>query len=126
MSKKGIITGQHVHPELLKRAQEMRRQMTQAESKLWQRLRAGRLESFHFRRQQVIDRYIVDFYCHQTNLVVEVDGDVHLEQAEYDRERDLYLQSLGLMVLRFTNQDVNRNLEGVLTAILEACHQKVN
>ena len=102
----------------------MRRQMTPAEAKLWQRLRAGRLEGFHFRRQQVIDRFIVDFYCHGTDLVVEVDGGVHLDQVEYDRERDKFLQDRGLKVLRFTNHDVNHNLGVVLTAILEVCNQR--
>ena len=97
--------------------------MTPAELKLWQRLRAGRLEGFHFRRQQIIDRFIVDFYCHQADLVVEVDGSVHLNQKDYDDQRDLHLQQRGLGVLRFTNTDVNTNLEGVLDAILEACQQ---
>ena len=65
----------------------------------------------------------MDFYCHRSDIVVELDGEVHLEQGEYDRERDLYLQDRGLKVLRFTNSDVNKNLEGVLSVILEACQQ---
>jgi very-short-patch-repair endonuclease len=97
--------------------------MTPAEERLWQHLRAGRLAGFHFRRQQVIDRYIVDFYCYQADLVVEVDGDVHQDQVEYDHERDLYLQGRGLKVLRFTNTDVNGNLESVLARILEICQE---
>jgi very-short-patch-repair endonuclease len=121
MPVKKVVTGQHVSNELFNRSKELRREMTPAEAKLWARLRAGRLEGFHFRRQQVIDRFIVDFYCHQAELVVEVDGDVHLEQEAYDRQRDAYLSARGLRVLRVTNRDVNGNLEGVLTAILEAC-----
>ncbi len=95
--------------------------MTPAEGKLWQYLRAGRLEGHHFRRQQVIGSYIVDFYCHQANLIVEVDGDVHLDQEEYDKERDHDLEIRGLRVIRFTNTQVNRELETVLAIILEAC-----
>ena len=121
MPNKKIITRQRVPIELVQRAQELRRQITPAESKLWQRLRASRLEGYHFRRQQVIERYIVDFYCHQVGLVVEVEGGVHLEQGEYDRERDEALVNLGLKVLRFTNTEVNRQIEAVLGAILEAC-----
>jgi very-short-patch-repair endonuclease len=121
MPHKKIITGQGVKDGQLERAQELRRQMTPAEAKLWQHLRAGRLEGLHFRRQQVIDRFIVDFYCHQADLVVEVDGGVHQEQAAYDRERDRVLEERGLCVIRFTNQEVNHNLEQVLLVILEAC-----
>ena len=123
MPLKNIITGQRVHPEMLRRAKEMRQNMTPAERKLWQRLRAGRLEGFHFRRQQVIDGYITDFYCHAAGLVIEVDGDVHLEQQEYDRERDKHLSARGLRVLRFYNTDVNIDIEAVLAVILEACRK---
>jgi len=80
--------------------------MTPAEHMLWQRLRANRLGGFHFRRQKVIDHYIVDFYCHQANLVVELDGSGHLDQQEYDNERDQHLQERGLKVLRFWNNEV--------------------
>ena len=124
MPHKKIITGQHIAPERFERSKELRRLMTPAEKKLWQYLRAGHLDGFHFRRQQVIGRFIVDFYCHQANLVVEVDGGVHLEQAEYDRERDTYLQSHGFDILRFTNQEVNRSLETVLAVILQACDRR--
>jgi very-short-patch-repair endonuclease len=95
--------------------------MTLSEQKLWQRLRAGRLEGFHFRRQQIIDHYIIDFYCHQTGLVVELDGSSHLEQAEYDRTRDAYLKEQGLRVLRFFNSSVDRDIETVLGVILAEC-----
>jgi len=121
MPHKQIITGQDVKTEQLERAQHMRRKMTPAEVRLWQRLHAGRLNGYHFRRQQVIGRFIVDFYCHQADLVVEVDGSVHLSQVEYDQARDRSLQERGLSVLRFTNQDVESNLEAVLAEILEAC-----
>lgn len=119
-----IITDQHVPVELKERSKELRRQMTPAESILWKHLRAGRLEGFHFRRQQVIDGYIVDFYCHKANLVVEVDGDIHLGQEEYDRDRDSHLRSRDLIVLRFSNNDVVVTLENVLAEIQKVCYQE--
>jgi very-short-patch-repair endonuclease len=121
MPNKKIITGQHIQPQRAERARQLRREMTPAEAMLWQRLRAGRLDGFHFRRQQVIGPFIVDFYCHQTNLVVELDGSVHLKQEAYDRERERYLNSHGLRVLRFTNTDVNGQMHAVMAAILKAC-----
>jgi very-short-patch-repair endonuclease len=90
MPKDQIVTRQHVHPEMQKRAIELRRNMTPSEQKLWQCLRAGRLEGFHFRRQQIIGSYIVDFYCHKSRLVIELDGRSHLDHQEYDLERDEY------------------------------------
>ena len=121
MPIKRIVTGQHIRQTMAEKAKELRQIMTPSEQTLWQRLRAGRLKRYHFRRQQIIDHYIVDFYCHQAALVVEVDGGIHLEQEEYDHNRDNYLHQLGLRVLRFTNQEVACNLDGVLTAILDAC-----
>jgi len=123
MPKKGIVTGQRVSPELHARTKELRQNMTPAELLLWQHLRAGRLQGYHFRRQQIVDRFIVDFYCHKAALVVEVDGGIHLKQSAYDRERELFLQDIGLQVLRFANTEVEHNLEDVLHAILQACQQ---
>ena len=121
MPPKHIITGQKISPKMQRSAEQMRRAMTPAEQKLWQRLRAGRLESFHFRRQQVIDNYIVDFYCHRAALVVELDGSGHLDQATYDKARDAHLTGQGLRVLRFFNSAVDRDIENVLGVILAAC-----
>lgn len=124
MSHKHIITGQRISPELKARAQELRRNMTPAEAKLWERLRANRLEGYHFRRQQIIDGYIVDFYCHAVGLVVEVDGAVHFDQQDYDRRRDDHLRALGLTVLRFFNTEVNKEMDTVLSVILETCQKE--
>lgn len=121
MPEKQIITGQKVASAKLARAIEMRREMTPTERALWARLRAGRLAGYHFRRQQVIEPYIVDFYCHQVGLVVEVDGSVHLEQQEQDQQRDQYLISRGMHILRFWNSEINDNMEGVLVEILRCC-----
>lgn len=99
----------------------MRREPTPLEQKLWYALRAKRFAGAGFRRQKVIDCYIVDFACRTPRmLVVEVDGDTHGDQVAYDQRRDAHLRGRGYEVLRFTNRDVHQNLEGVLMAIAVA------
>lgn len=80
--------------------------MTEAERRLWSALRANKLGGLHFRRQQVIDGFIVDFYCHSAELVVEVDGPIHEQQEDYDTERDAILAARGLQVIRVSNEQV--------------------
>lgn len=118
-----IIRGQKIDPKKLERAKELRRNMTPAETKLWAALRRNQLDGFHFRRQQIIDGFIVDFYCHAVGLVVEVDGPVHdeAEQADYDAERDRILAARGLCLLRVRNEEVMQNLGSVLERIRDAC-----
>src|SRR4051812_33525571 len=77
-----IVRGQWVEDEKLARAKELRREMTPAERLLWSHLRRNQLNGLHFRRQQVIEGFITDFYCHSAALVVEVDGRIHEEQVE--------------------------------------------
>ncbi len=113
-----IVFGQKVGQVKVQRAKELRREMTEEEMILWKRLRTNRLQGLHFRRQQVIDGFIVDFYCHAKGLVVEVDGGIHQEQAEYDAERDRILQARGLRILRIQNEEVREDLPGVLARIL--------
>jgi very-short-patch-repair endonuclease len=96
MPVKNIIPGQKVTKEKLQRAKELRREMTPAEKLLWQELRANKL-GIHFRRQQVIAGFIVDFYCQKSALVVEVDGDIHDLQQEEDERRERVLSGLGMM-----------------------------
>jgi len=92
--------------------------MTDAETLLWAHIRGKQLGCW-FNRQKPIGKYIVDFYCRSAKLVIEVDGGQHFieENIEQDKARDEYLESLGLTVLRFTNSDVIKNLEGVLERI---------
>ncbi len=99
MGKKNIITGQKITQEKLKRAREFRQEMTPAELCLWNRVRANRLGGWHFRRQQIIDGFIVDFYCHKAALVIEVDGPIHWKQKSEDAERDKVLSARGLLIL---------------------------
>ena len=116
-----VVRGQKVDVAKVERARELRRRMTRSERALWQQLRANRLQGLHFRRQQVIDGFIVDFYCHAAALVVEVDGEIHRVQREYDTERDRVLAARGLQVLRFSDAEVDRDMSAVLARILEVC-----
>ena len=118
MPVKGVVRGRKVSRVKVRRARALRREMTEAEAMLWQYLRGNRLEGFHFGRQQVIEGFIVDFYCHAVGLVVEVDGGMHRDQREYDTERDSVLRAQGLRVLRIQNEDVRGDLKGVLKRIL--------
>lgn len=97
---------------------ELRSNQTEPEQQLWHKLRANQLD-VKFRRQHGISSYIVDFYCAERKLVVEIDGDSHFtpEAKEYDLIRDRYMQQLGLIVLRFTNQQVMQQLDDVVIAI---------
>ena len=118
MPVKNIIPGQTVTKEKLQRAKELRRDMTLAEKILWQELRANKL-GVHFRRQQVIAGFIVDFYCHKAALVIEVDGDIHDLQQEEDARREKVLSEMGLRIVRFRNDEVLRNLSAVVGKVRE-------
>jgi len=109
-----IVVGQQIAPEKQILAERMRRTMTPTETALWQKLRRNQL-GVNFRRQQGIDGFIVDFYCHCKTLVVEVDGPVH--DADYDAERGRILAERGLTTLRFTNEQVRDNIGFVLYQI---------
>lgn len=121
MPVNNIVIGQKVSRELYERARELRRNMTPAEKILWEKVRHNRLNGLQFRRQQIIDGYIVDFYCHARALIVEVDGDIHDQQISYDAERDTHLTSRGFQILRFANEEVTGNLKIVLQKISTAC-----
>jgi len=99
------------------RARELRRAQTPAEQKLWARLRREQLYGLRFRRQHPIGRFIVDFCCVACKLVVEIDGHSHASQVEYDEERTAWLERRGYKVTRFTNEQVNRQLDAVLAEI---------
>ena len=99
------------------RAGPLRRNMTDAERLMWYRLRGRRLGNFKFKRQWSLGRYIVDFCCIERRLVVEIDGGQH--SPEGDRRRTAVLNGMGYRVVRFWNNDVLGNLDGVLTSLLE-------
>ena len=120
MPIKNIIPGQKVARDKLQRARELRREMTPAEKILWNELRGNKL-GVHFRRQQVIAGFIVDFYSHKAELIIELDGGVHqeAEQKQNDAKRDKVLDEMGLQTIRFKNDDVIRHLPSVLKRIQE-------
>ena len=113
----------HIHPVILNRAKELRRPMTPAEAKLWQHLRAKRLYGLKFRRQHPVFRFILDFFCYQHKLVIEIDGHSHAnpEQKAYDQARTEWLEQRGMRVIRFTNNEVESNIDGVLQEIAAQC-----
>ena len=117
MRARYIVKGQRVADVKVQRSRELRRQMTPEEQILWQHLRARHLCGLHFRRQQIIDGFIVDFYCHTAGLVVEVDGALHGQHPEYDTERDRILTARGLRILRISNENVRQSLDQVLSRI---------
>lgn len=98
-------------------AREMRREPTEAEDLLWQQLRNRKVKGAKFRRQHAIDRFIVDFYCREANLVIEVDGPIHQQQIEEDMERQEHLGLVGFRVLRFTNEQVITDVKKVVEEI---------
>jgi very-short-patch-repair endonuclease len=102
---------------LINKAKELRKNATPWENKLWYEFL--RNYSVRFQRQKTIGNYIVDFYCHKAKLVIELDGGGHYEkeQIAYDEHRTAALERLGLIVLRFSNLDINRNYYGVCTMI---------
>ena len=105
------------NPKTRTRAIELRKELTLAERKLWAVIRNDQL-GVNFRRQHAIGIYIPDFVCIEKKLIIELDGSQHLEQEEYDKERTKYLTTQGYKVIRFWNNDVVKNIEGVILAIM--------
>ena len=100
-------------------ARKLRRSSTDVEKKLWHRIRDKQIEDFRFRRQRPIGKFIVDFICIDARLIVELDGGQHAENALGDSKRTEFLESLGYKVLRFWNNEVIENMEGVLERVRE-------
>jgi very-short-patch-repair endonuclease len=107
------------NPKTRTHAIKLRKELTPAESKLWSRIRNDQL-GVNFRRQHAVGNYIPDFVCIEKKLIIELDGSQHLEQQEYDEERTKYLNSQGYRVIRFWNNEVTKNMDGVIRAILQA------
>lgn len=107
-------------PSKKKTRQYLRNNSTNAEQVLWRFLKNRQLGGYKFRRQYSIGRYIVDFYCPRLKLVIEVDGDTHStkEEIKYDCQRQQYIESLNIKVLRFTNIDIYESIDWVLEEIL--------
>ena len=119
MSKDSIrIRG--THQEIEEAARRLRRELTPAESILWEALRGRQLDGLKFRCQHPVGKFILDFYCPSVKLVIEVDGGIHDQQQEYDQARTEKLEAFGYRVLRFTDDQVMKDLSAVLETISKA------
>jgi very-short-patch-repair endonuclease len=117
---------QQAREGLIERARQMRKEPTNAEALLWARLRKRQLDGLKFRRQQIIQYFIVDFYCPSVKLVIEIDGPVHDVQEEYDQEREKILQELGYQVVRFKNSEVESNIDLLVASISDYCRRRID
>ncbi|WP_233353589.1 endonuclease domain-containing protein [Hellea balneolensis] len=110
-----------------KHVSTLRRNLTTAEAKLWQDLRSRRLQGYKFRRQHPIEDYVADFVCLSVKLVIEIDGATHStnEELAYDAQRTEVLEGLGWRVIRFTNDEVYGDVDGVIEAIWDALKNQV-
>ena len=109
------------NPDLKIYSNKLRKEMTDAERRIWKHIRGKQIKNLQFYRQKIIGSYIVDFYCPEANIVIEIDGGQHFEAKGLceDKMRDKYLSSLGFKVLRFNNLEVLQNTEGVYQKLLE-------
>ena len=101
------------------RARSFRKNMTDAENRMWHFLRNRRLKGYKFVREHIIGIYIADFVCRKKKVIIEIDGGQHVEAACYDQKRTEFLEKEGYKVLRFWNHEVFKNIEEVLEAILD-------
>ena len=117
----GVIFLQRVNKDKLRRACELRRAMTPAERLVWERVRNNQIAGAKFRRQQIIEGFIVDFFCHPAKLVVEIDGGVHdtEDQKKADEKRKKVFANRGVEEIRFRNEEVLGNIDAVVEKITE-------
>jgi very-short-patch-repair endonuclease len=106
-------------PDVFKKARELRKMETEAERILWDRLNKNKILGLHFRRQHPINRFIADFYCPKIKLVIEVDGSIHdlPESQDYDIGRSEILKDFGITVIRYTNDQIVKDIEIVIIDI---------
>ena len=111
--------------ETFRKARILRENMTEPEKKLWERLSKNQIEGLKFRRQHPILFYIADFYCHALHLIIEIDGGYHdtIEQKVKDDERTEHLKSNGITLIRFSNEEVLNNMDGVIEEIIRVIHK---
>lgn len=125
MSKGNMFYGADV--VLFERAKQMRNNMTYSERRLWERLSNNKL-NVRFKPQHPLFLFIVDFYCHKAKLVIEVDGDVHFndEKQTKDTERSQQIEALGIMIMRFTNEEIFKDLNSVVGKIRSALDRRLS
>lgn len=107
----------YYNEKLKNKARDLRKNSTFSEVLLWNEIKAKRMMGCQFMRQKPIGNYIVDFYCSKLQLVIEIDGESHVDKEEKDKKRQSWLESIGLSFLRFSDHDVKTNLDGVLKTI---------
>jgi len=105
-------------PSTIQAARLLRERMTKSEELLWERLKGKQLCRLRFRRQHPIDMFIADFYCHKVRLVIEIDGEIHKQQKEYDIGRSAEMGKYDIKVIRFSNEEVEFEIESVIRKIL--------
>lgn len=110
--------------EMKRRSHELRRDATPAENILWRRLRARQADGFKFRRQHIMERFIVDLYCAEARPVVELDGESHVGRETHDAERQAWLEGRGLKVFRFWDTEVYENADGVVQGVYSECQTR--
>ena len=113
-------------PATFQKARQLRNKMTSAEKLLWDKLKGKQIAGVRFRRQHPINKYIVDFYCHAAKMVIELDGKIHLKSKEHDKERTEKLKELNIKIIRFSNNEVEKNIEEVLKQITTVVNNRLD
>lgn len=112
-----------MYDQTLRRARNLRKNLTKTEQKLWQALRKKQLAGLRFRKQVPIGSYIADFICYEKRLIIELDGGQHSENRAYDEKRTIWLEDQGFRVIRFWNNDVMNDINAVASVILDLCSE---
>jgi len=114
-------------PIIFERAKNLRENMTPSEKEVWELVRNKNINGYKFRRQHPILKYILDFYCHKLKLVIEIDGGIHntREQIKKDKLRTKHLEEYGLTILRFSNDEVKKNIDKVRDKIVEKIEELI-
>ena len=112
-------------PDILEKAKVLRKNMTDAEKVLWERLKNKQVLNLRFRRQHPIDIFIADFYCHTVRLVIELDGKIHKTQKEYDEGRTAEMEQFDIQVIRFRNEEIENDIENVIKKIESTIKQRL-
>jgi len=113
-------------PDVMDLAKSLRNTMTHYEKLLWEKLKGKQICGVRFRRQHAISFYIVDFYCHEAMLVVEVDGTVHSFKVDHDDGRSAEMEKFGIKIIRFTNSEVENNIDRVINRIEAIVNERIN
>lgn len=115
----------NANPATFQKARHLRNNMTFHEKILWERLKGKKICGLRFRRQHPVDFFIADFYCHEARLVIEIDGEIHNKQKDYDQGRSAEMEKYGILVLRFSNFDIEEKIEEVIKEIEKTAMNRI-